>query len=127
MQNNVSNKNDLLAVLQVLKKYNLKVKQVESHENYFLFTFFNFFLKGTENILKQEANLTDVPESFPHDASDSVLQAYQSEGDPNSYESCYFELRKFVDSALDIYKVFFREIFLDLFLILVFPFSLNFR
>lgn len=65
-----------------------------------------FFLKGTENILKQEANLTDLPETFPHDASDSVLQAYQSEGDPNSYESCYIELRKFVDSALDIYKVF---------------------
>lgn len=56
-------------------------------------------------MLKQEANLTDIPENFTHDASDSVLQAYQSEGDPNSYDSCYTELRKFVDSSLDIYKV----------------------
>lgn len=62
-------------------------------------------MKGTENILKQEANLSDLPDTLTHDASDSVLQAYQSEGDPNSYSSCYTELRKFVDSALDIYKV----------------------
>lgn len=55
--------------------------------------------------MKQEANLSELPDTFSHDASDSVLQAYQSEGDPNSYESCYIELRKFVDSALDIYKV----------------------
>ncbi|CAG9812148.1 unnamed protein product [Chironomus riparius] len=78
-----NNKNDILAVLQILKKYNLK---------------------DTESLLKQEANLTDIPENFTHDASDSVLQAYQSEGDPDSYDSCYTELRKFVDSALDIYK-----------------------
>lgn len=55
--------------------------------------------------MKQEANLSDLPDSYTHDASDSVLQAYQSEGDPNSYVSSYVELRKFVDSALDIYKV----------------------
>lgn len=65
----------------------------------------NIFFQNTENLLKQEANLTDLPESFTHDTSDSVLQAYQSEGDPNSYDACYTELRKFVDSALDIYKV----------------------
>lgn len=70
-----------------------------------LFTIFINHIQGTESILKQEANLSDLPENFSHDASDSVLQAYQSEGDPNSYESCYIELRKFVDSALDIYKV----------------------
>jgi transcription initiation factor TFIID subunit 5 len=77
----MANKNDLLAVLQVLKKYNLK---------------------GTENILKQEANLSENDYRIEQD---SVLQAYQSEGDPNSYATCYVELRKFVDSALDIYKV----------------------
>lgn len=55
--------------------------------------------------MRQEASLSDLPDTYTHDASDSVLQAYQSEGDPNSYESCYIELRKFVDSALDIYKV----------------------
>lgn len=45
MQNNVSNKNDLLAVLQVLKKYNLKVNLFDLDEKLFLFTFF-IFLKG---------------------------------------------------------------------------------
>lgn len=33
-----------------------------------------------------------------------MLAAYKSEGDPNSYENCYLELRKFVDESLDIYK-----------------------
>ncbi|XP_070494188.1 transcription initiation factor TFIID subunit 5-like [Chironomus tepperi] len=79
----VTNKNDILAVIQVLKKYNLK---------------------DTENILKQEANLYDIPESFTHDASDSVLQTYESGGDPDVYNSCYYELRKFVDSSLDTFK-----------------------
>lgn len=100
----MANKNDLLAVLQVLKKYNLKVILWIYYENSICLHLI-FDPKGTEDILKQEANLTDLPESFTHDASDSVLQAYQSEGDPNSYEACYIELRKFVDSSLDIYRV----------------------
>ena len=103
----MSNKNDLLAVLQVLKKYNLKVS-FKSCKEFFKFVYIFYFVlfsQGTENLLKQEANLSDLPDNFSHDASDSVLQAYQSEGDPNSYEACYIELRNFVDSALDIYKV----------------------
>lgn len=35
----------------------------------------------------------------------SVLAAYKSEGDPVLYEKYYSELKKFVESALDIYKV----------------------
>ena len=70
-------------------------------------TLLNWSFKDTENLLKQEAHLTDIPEIFS-DASDSVLQAYQSEGVPDSYDSCYTELRKFVDSSLDDNKVSFQ-------------------
>ncbi|KAL7022472.1 hypothetical protein ACKWTF_012254 [Chironomus riparius] len=76
----VINKNDILAVLQVLKRYKFK---------------------DTENTLKKEANLPDIPEILTHDASDSVFETYQSEGDPDTYVACYSELRKFVDSSLD--------------------------
>jgi transcription initiation factor TFIID subunit 5 len=83
----VSDKNTLLAVLQLLRKYNLK---------------------NTEELLKREANLTDVrsTEETPQTDSEvsSVLSAYKSEGDPEVYEGAYTELKRFVEGALDIYK-----------------------
>lgn len=67
--------------------------------NYFFFIF-----QGTEDFFKKEANLSDV-EISENFTAENVLAAYKSEGDPNSYELCYIELRKFVDESLDIYKV----------------------
>ncbi|XP_055703167.1 transcription initiation factor TFIID subunit 5 [Phlebotomus papatasi] len=82
MANN--NKNDLLAVLQLLRKYNLK---------------------GTEDILRREAQLTDIPDTVPGDSDvSSVLAAYKSEGDPEIYETSFLALRNFVAESLDIYK-----------------------
>ncbi|XP_017784625.1 PREDICTED: transcription initiation factor TFIID subunit 5 [Nicrophorus vespilloides] len=75
-------KNQLLAVLQVLKKYNLK---------------------GTEELLKKEANIDESVESQDSDVS-SVLTGYKSDGDPEKYEDCYMELKRFIESSLDIYK-----------------------
>lgn len=78
------NKTDLLAVLAVLKKYNLK---------------------GTEDILKREASLSDIPENAAGEADvNSVLAAYKSEGDPDIYENSYMDLRRFVEESLDIYR-----------------------
>jgi len=39
----------------------------------------------------------------------SVLSAYKSEGDPEVYEGAYTELKRFVEGALDIYKVIYSE------------------
>ncbi|XP_046989330.1 transcription initiation factor TFIID subunit 5 [Schistocerca americana] len=82
-----SDKQTLLAVLQLLRRYNLK---------------------STEELLKKEANLTDVetPGETPQTDSEvsSVLSAYKSEGDPDVYEDAYVDLKKFVEGALDIYK-----------------------
>lgn len=60
-----------------------------------------------EELLKKEANLTDVPDiNTAVDSNvNSVLAAYKSEGDPDLYEYSYLELRRFVDESLDIYKV----------------------
>ncbi|XP_076169076.1 transcription initiation factor TFIID subunit 5-like isoform X2 [Ptiloglossa arizonensis] len=79
-------KSTMLAVLQLLRKYNLK---------------------GTEELFKKEANLTDIsPDEAQQTDSEvnSVLSAYKSEGDPALYEKAYSELKKFVESSLDIYK-----------------------
>nr|CAD7569457.1 unnamed protein product [Timema californicum] len=64
---------------------------------------------GTEELLKKEANLSDVDspgENVPQSDSEvsSMLSAYKSEGDPQVYEGAYTELKKFVEGALDIYK-----------------------
>lgn len=62
--------------------------------------------QGTEDLLRQEANIADVPESIQTESEvSSVLAAYKSEGDPLTYETAYLELRRFVDESLDIYKV----------------------
>ncbi|XP_071553825.1 transcription initiation factor TFIID subunit 5 [Temnothorax nylanderi] len=79
-------KSTMIAVLQLLKKYNFK---------------------GTEELFRKEANLTDVSiDDAQQSDSDvtSVLSAYKSEGDPAQYEKAYIELKKFVEGALDIYK-----------------------
>ncbi|KAG8034183.1 hypothetical protein G9C98_001267 [Cotesia typhae] len=79
-------KNTLLAMLQLLKKYNLK---------------------ETEELFRKEANLTNVPgDEKPQTDTEvnSVLAAYKSEGDPVLYEKAYAELKKFVESYLDVYK-----------------------
>ncbi|CAK9799104.1 Transcription initiation factor TFIID subunit 5 [Anthophora quadrimaculata] len=79
-------KTTMLAVLQLLRKYNLK---------------------GTEELFKKEANLTDISadETQQTDSEvNSVLSAYKSEGDPALYEKAYSELKKFVEGSLDIYK-----------------------
>ncbi|XP_043271276.1 transcription initiation factor TFIID subunit 5 [Venturia canescens] len=81
-----ADKSTMLAVLQLLRKYNFK---------------------GTEEIFRKEANLVDVPidENAQTDSEvSSVLSAYKSEGDPALYEKAYSELKKFVESSLDIYK-----------------------
>lgn len=71
-----------------------------------LITFGVFHKQNAEEILKKEANLTDVPDNVPVDSDvSSVLAAYKSEGDPDLYEYAYLELRRFVDESLDIYKV----------------------
>ncbi|GBP73856.1 Transcription initiation factor TFIID subunit 5 [Eumeta japonica] len=76
----------LLAVLQLLRKYNLK---------------------GTEEILRKEASLGDaefVNLDLPDVEIASILTAHHTESDPYSYESAYDALKKFIDSSLDIYK-----------------------
>ncbi|XP_053607989.1 transcription initiation factor TFIID subunit 5 isoform X3 [Plodia interpunctella] len=76
----------LLAVLQLLRKYNLK---------------------GTEEILRKEASLGDVElESLdlPEVELASILTAHHTESDPYSYEFAYDSLKKFVENSLDIYK-----------------------
>ncbi|XP_076634901.1 TATA-box binding protein associated factor 5 isoform X3 [Colletes latitarsis] len=81
-----SEKTTMLAVLQLLRKYNLK---------------------GTEELFRKEANLTDIsPDEAQQTDSEvnSVLSAYKSEGDPALYEKAYSELKKFVEGSLDIYK-----------------------
>lgn len=69
--------------------------------------------QNTEELLKREANLTDVrsTEETPQTDSEvsSVLSAYKSEGDPEVYEGAYTELKRFVEGALDIYKVIYSE------------------
>lgn len=59
-------------------------------------------------MFRKEANLTDISlDDAQQSDSDvtSVLSVYKSEGDPAQYEKAYSELKKFVESALDIYKV----------------------
>ncbi|CAH1105872.1 unnamed protein product [Psylliodes chrysocephalus] len=79
-------KTQLSAVLQVLKKYNLK---------------------GTEEILRKEANIADNidSEALNQDTDvNSVLSGYKSDGDPEAYDAAYSDLKRFVESSLDIYK-----------------------
>ncbi|CAB3366035.1 Hypothetical predicted protein [Cloeon dipterum] len=103
-----ADKNALLAVLQLLRKYNLK---------------------GTEEILKKEVNFSDLQSldvGAMHSESEvsSVLSAYKSEGDPVAYEGAYNDLKNFVESSLDIYKhelgTILYPVFVHMYLELVF-------
>ncbi|KAH9634956.1 hypothetical protein HF086_016517 [Spodoptera exigua] len=76
----------LLAVLQLLRKYNLK---------------------GTEDILRKEASLGDVEFEnldLPEVELASILTSHHTESDPYSYEFAYDNLKKFIENSLDIYK-----------------------
>ncbi|CAG5124648.1 unnamed protein product [Candidula unifasciata] len=83
-----SDKQTLLAVLQFLKKHNLK---------------------GTESLLKQEARISDDDLRTNEDKKTEVTQAlaavYKSDDDPSLYEDLYGDLKKFIDSCLDVHKV----------------------
>ncbi|XP_075214513.1 TATA-box binding protein associated factor 5 [Lycorma delicatula] len=76
-------KSTVLAVLQLLRKYNLKT---------------------TEESLRKEVNLPDLGIQEPESEVSNVLSAYKSEGDPDVYEEAYADLKRFVEGALDIYK-----------------------
>lgn len=109
------NRTEILAVLQLLRKYNFKVSEQDEKS---IFKWLkcltnsnnnktsNHHYQNAEEQLKKEANLTDIPDNVPIDSDvSSVLAAYKSEGDPDLYEYAYLELRRFVDESLDIYKV----------------------
>ncbi|KAJ8916111.1 hypothetical protein NQ315_004478 [Exocentrus adspersus] len=79
-------KGQIAAVLQILKRYNLK---------------------GTEELLRKEASLEDNADEDvlqPDSSVSSVLTGYKSDGDPETYEASYMELKHFVEGTLDIYK-----------------------
>ncbi|XP_077997297.1 transcription initiation factor TFIID subunit 5-like [Glandiceps talaboti] len=80
-------KQTLMAVLQFLKKNNLK---------------------ETEGLLRKEANVSSSTEVEPTTTTEqdvsSVLSAYSSEGDPSLYADNYTNLISFVETALDQYK-----------------------
>ncbi len=82
-----SDKQTLLAVLQFLKKYNLK---------------------DTESLLKAEAKVSDDDLKTEEDKKAEVSQAlaiYKSDDDPSLYEDLYRDLKNFIDSCLDVHKV----------------------
>ncbi|CAG9784433.1 unnamed protein product [Diatraea saccharalis] len=95
----------LLAVLQLLRKYNLK---------------------GTEEILRKEASLGDVEYEnldLPEVEIASILTAHHTESDPYSYEFAYDSLKKFVENSLDIYKhelsTLLYPVFVHMYLLLI--------
>ncbi|KAK3083461.1 hypothetical protein FSP39_023256 [Pinctada imbricata] len=84
-----SDKQTLLAVLQFLKKNNLK---------------------GTEDLLKREAGIKDddvIPQTAPPSETDvsHALAAYKSADDPSLYMDHYTDLKNFIESCLDVHKV----------------------
>ncbi|CAB3231072.1 unnamed protein product [Arctia plantaginis] len=95
----------LLAVLQLLRKYNLK---------------------GTEDILRKEASLGDVEYEnldLPEVELASILTAHHTESDPYSYEFAYDTLKKFVENSLDINKhelsTLLYPVFVHMYLLLI--------
>ncbi|XP_076037366.1 transcription initiation factor TFIID subunit 5-like [Oratosquilla oratoria] len=84
----IVDRNSLVAVLQFLKKNNLK---------------------ETEDLLRSEVKFYDeVADSKVGVTGDtevsSVLSAYKSEGDPAEYEDAYTGLQNFIEKSLDAYK-----------------------
>ncbi|XP_014677926.1 PREDICTED: transcription initiation factor TFIID subunit 5-like [Priapulus caudatus] len=81
-------KQTLLAVLQFLKKHNLK---------------------DTQELLQKEAKLKvddDSNNTVAQTNSEvsAALSAYKSEGDPSIYEDQYLTIREFIEESLDTYK-----------------------
>ena len=57
--------------------------------------------------MKKEANITDSLDdgNLQQDSDvNNVLSGYKSDGDPEIYEECYLDLKRFVENSLDIYK-----------------------
>ncbi|KAK3780084.1 hypothetical protein RRG08_046146 [Elysia crispata] len=81
-------KQTLVAVLQFLRKHNLK---------------------GTESLLKAEAKVSEDDLKTEEDKKTEVSQAlaavYKSDDDPSLFEDLYQDLKTFVDSCLDVHKV----------------------
>ncbi|XP_041989256.1 transcription initiation factor TFIID subunit 5 [Aricia agestis] len=95
----------LLAVLQLLRKYDLK---------------------GTEEILRKEANLGDVEYEnldLPEVELATILSTHHAESDPYSYEFAYDSLKKFIENSLDVYKyelsTLLYPVFVHMYLILI--------
>ncbi|XP_041476835.1 transcription initiation factor TFIID subunit 5-like [Lytechinus variegatus] len=86
----------LSAVLQFLRKNNLK---------------------GTEELLRKEANIQETSENASNTDQDvsSALSAYTSEGDPLLYEGQYRGLMSFIGSALDATKCELAQILYPVF------------
>ncbi len=67
-------------------------------------------LQQTEEWLKREAQINDFEANkmLPTDQDvQSVLSSYASDENPDEYSSSYSQLKTFIDSSLDAYKVFF--------------------
>ncbi|XP_060561519.1 LOW QUALITY PROTEIN: transcription initiation factor TFIID subunit 5-like [Ruditapes philippinarum] len=104
----VSDKQTLLAVLQFLKKNNLK---------------------GTEELLKKETGLDDAdvkPDTTGQSASEvsHALAAYKSDDDPSLYDDHYTNFKVFIESCLDVHKVeashYLYPVFVHMYLELVY-------
>ncbi|KAL4217145.1 Transcription initiation factor TFIID subunit 5 [Mactra antiquata] len=85
----VSDKQTLIAVLQFLKKNNLK---------------------DTEELFKKETGLNDAdvkPDTGVQSASEvsHALAAYKSDDDPSLYDDHYINFKIFIESCLDVHKV----------------------
>lgn len=89
-QNSIpSDKKELIALLKLVKKYNLK---------------------GTEELLKQEAGLGENFDDFANTIDEQEVVDVASSADSQVetdfeiYDICFTDLRTFVDESLDIYK-----------------------
>ena len=79
-----TDKQTLLAVLQFLKKQNLK---------------------GTEEALRREVSCAGIEENVVANSDiSSALSEYSSEGDPTKYEQYYTGIQEYIEKSLDVYK-----------------------
>ncbi|KAL5276607.1 TAF5.2 family protein [Megaselia abdita] len=79
-----ADKKELIALLKLVKKYNLK---------------------GTEELLKQEAGIGEDLDGIEHEVVDVASSVdTQIETDFEIYDICFTDLRNFVEESLDIYK-----------------------
>ena len=76
-----------------------------------------FSLQDTADLLKREAKvkadllqINDAQSQQVESQATNLLSSYKSEGDAGSYEKAYLSYQRFVESALDVYKVLLHEI-----------------